>query len=279
MFLQIDPQLSVLWRSLSEVQFGAPDPVALVTVIDDWELTLIEHLRVGIDSARLQEIAARNRAVDAVGRCQTVLSSVERAFETRRSRLGELGTFRVIGDAEPAQMLRQSLERVGFTATAEAPNLTVLLSHFTVHPFEAQRLLSTDQTHIAMVCDDDQIRLSQLVIPGATPCLYCYERSEHAHDEAWATIAPQLLRRRGAAVFGIVASMAAIELAYLLRAYARDENRPSDALVIRENDITRRSVPAHPDCGCCSLSQTVTPIAHLEAQLQPSSPQAHLLRA
>ncbi len=47
MLFQIDPSLSILWRTPSELQFGAPDPVAIAAVPDEFELQVIERLRLG----------------------------------------------------------------------------------------------------------------------------------------------------------------------------------------------------------------------------------------
>ena len=53
MLLRIDPRYTVLWRTPEVLQLGAPTAVAIVDVPGEWELRLIELLRIGVAPKRL----------------------------------------------------------------------------------------------------------------------------------------------------------------------------------------------------------------------------------
>jgi hypothetical protein len=51
-------------------------------------------------------------------------------------------------------------------------------------------------THLAVVLDEDRVRIGPLVIPGVTPCLGCLDLNRTAWDRAWPALLTQLGRSR-----------------------------------------------------------------------------------
>ena len=274
MLLRIDPRYTVLWRTPEVLQLGAPTAVAIVDVPGEWELRLIELLRIGVAPKRLARLAERSRYPDARERLDALLAAVQPALDTdvHRREL-TLPTVQVRGDAHLVSRFTQALIGLGLECS-DTPDIVILIEHFVAQPQHYQALLAEDQRHIAVLCDDAQIRISPVVTPGESACLFCLELAQRAADPLWTVVATQLTRRRAASANTTLFTAAAIELSLLLEGWVAG-TAPRDQLTTL-CCAGRFSSPMrpHPECGCCSLPENVTELAVLEPRSLPSSPQA-----
>lgn len=275
MLFRIDPELSVLWRTPTEVQIGAPEPVAVVEVEDDWGLQVLDLLRVGVAPKRLRALLCEPDDAEASARLDRMLARVERALSRRSSRSISTPSVFVGGDARLAARLGQTLTELGVVVarnTADA-QLTVLAAHFVVRPEWVQPLMSADIPHLAVLFDDRQVRVSPLVLPGRSSCLFCLESQQRDHDAQWQTVAVQLLRRRGSSADSPLALSAAAELATRLFDVACARPFANELVTIRPYERLSAPVPLHPNCACHSLPENVTVLVPRARPSEPSSPE------
>lgn len=282
MLFQIDPSLSILWRTPCELQFGAPDPVAVAAVPAEFELQVIERLRLGVDSEHLEAFVAASRAPEARRRLDTLLVSVERALTARRQSTAAQLPLTVPGNDPLSAQFRAALSTLGYAADSVAEPelfdraaLTVLLGHFVIAPERAQALLSCDRPHVTVIFDDEQVRISPVVEPGRTACIYCFERWRIDADPQWPALAAQLLRRTAATARGMLVTAAAVELSFFLRGWANGQAKEEFTVLSVDGQRRHYPAPMHPSCGCGTLPENVTVLEHRVAQPQPSSSSAH----
>lgn len=116
------------------------------------------------------------------------------------------------------------------------------------------------------------------VVPGATPCLRCLQLSRGDRDVRWPMLAAQLVSRGAVTepcdvtVATLASTLAAMHVLQWIDAASADVTSTIDSAGgVLEFDLTdrrlrRRSVPAHPACGCgAGDGQAV--IARSEAEL------------
>ena len=273
MLLRIDPQLSVLWRSIDEVQIGAPDAVATIRLDDAWAMRVFELLRIGVEPERLRRVAAQGSAADEAERLDRMLAHLERALSRRSSRISGTPSVFVTGDGQLAARLTELFEQLQITLAADQAEaqLVVIAAHFVVRPEWYQPLMSADKPHLAVVCDDQQVRVSPLVLPGRTACLYCLDRHYRDHNEAWPTLAVQLLRRRAMSASGPLLVSAAADLATQLLEMSAGQVSLDQLRTVRVSERISESVAPHPRCACCSLPENVTEFALREPQHSTNS--------
>ncbi|MCF8529459.1 MAG: hypothetical protein K9G13_06110 [Aquiluna sp.] len=71
-------------------------------------------------------------------------------------------------------------------------DVAIILGTDVVNPIEYQTWMARDVPHLAITFDESGVEISQLVIPGLTPCLSCLNLERLAADPNWSAIAPQL---------------------------------------------------------------------------------------
>ncbi|MFM6973783.1 MAG: hypothetical protein ACKOXM_01345 [Agromyces sp.] len=278
MLLRIDPRLSIVWRSVTQLQLGVPEPVAFVTVDGEWELHIVELLRVGVEEKRLRRLCARSRAPQAEARLNRVLTELTDALDDTQRRSPQLPSVALHGDPDLVAAFRITLNLLG-VAVDERAGVAVLIDHFFARPERYQPILAADLAHIAVLCDDHQVRVSPLVIPGVSACLYCVELYQRDHDADWPAVVAQLLRRRAASARSMLLPAAAIEVAATLSAWSMGRPLRQSLTVLRADERAELSYPPHPNCGCCSLPGTERAIVGLEGQLLPNSRPTHVALA
>lgn len=268
MWWQINPNVSVLWQSTEVVQFGAPQAIALVEVDGAWELELIGELCRGVDSEALRERARRSRANRAIERLDLVLASVERVLLTSAPPATNQPVISVVGPEDLAERFGLQLRALGCEVRPNAP-LVVIVDHFVARPDRYQRLLAADVPHLAVLCQDEEVVISQLVRPDQTACLFCLELYRRDADENWTVLACQLLHRRAASAKTLLLATAALELVEQL---STDVLQPNTLTVLSAGGLNRQQIAPHPGCGCGSLPGIETEFAGLAHPLRPSSP-------
>lgn len=264
MLLTLDPRYPVVWRTPTSLQIGAEQPIARIESIS----TAVEHLlgavMAGISRAELDDLAARVGAGPAEVR--SFLDGIAPALlppERRR----EPPAWIVDGVGKTADGIRSLLHRVGLPDAAESevrrrPDIAVIVSTHVIDPRRYVRWLSSDIPHLAVVYTDVGVELGPLVEPGAGPCLHCLALERTEADAAWPAMASQLLGRPSLAESEPLISEVSARVARIVTARLDDgaNELVSSSLRIDGHRVTGHLI-AHrprPDCGCRSLSGTVT---------------------
>jgi bacteriocin biosynthesis cyclodehydratase domain-containing protein len=116
--------------------------------------------------------------------------------------------------------------------------------------------------HLPVVIRETTAVIGPFVLPGQTPCLRCVELTRGDRDPAWPVLAAQLIGERHSvepcdvALASAAASIVALHiLAWLDRGI--DPPPPTVAgtleLALSDLRLRRRTVAAHPGCGCGAI--------------------------
>lgn len=294
MFLRIRPGLALVWRSPSDVQVGAPDPVAVAEGVTgglDWALA---RLRSGTTLAQAVAAATRHGAtvaeVDAlVDALSPALVEVDAAGAPLRPSPGAAVAVRVAAAGrdephDPDVLLDAcrdrglAARRLDDAAWPEPGEVLVELADYVVPPRRVQPLMAHDVAHLAVVVGDHGVTVSPVVRPGRTPCLRCADLHHIDRDVAWATVAPQLVARRAPTPPVVAMAVAATIAARAIAADASGDGglvaaeapgasgAPAAEATGYELDLaTGAATPVmwqrHPECGCQGLPGSATPPA------------------
>jgi bacteriocin biosynthesis cyclodehydratase domain-containing protein len=112
--------------------------------------------------------------------------------------------------------------------------------------------------HAMVMVKETTAQIGPLVVPGRTPCLRCLELARADRDPAWPVLAAQLVgEARAVEPCDVALASAAASLAAMfLLAWIDDPEGGSPLaggtveLALSELALRRRTVVAHPDCGC-----------------------------
>lgn len=284
MVLKLDPDLPIVWRSLTELQVGIDaDPVRLSDVTRVQE-HMLGALIGGITLSGLVMIV-----IDAGGQETDALALVETLGDTvtdtgtvtdigTGSCTGErhaIGQARVVvdGTGEAAGRIRNLLGASGVLVGDQfddgACDLAVIVANFTIPPYRYSRWLNRDIPHLPVTFSDRHVQLGPLVEPGDGPCLYCLDQCRTDADPAWPAIASQLLSRTAASHRPMAAADAAVRAVRMVLARLIGGSRQYRATSIRI-DATSGAVTAwphrpHEGCGCRALPENVTAISPVRA--------------
>lgn len=256
MVLRLDPQLPVVWRSPTSLQFGVTRPSVVLTDLSLATEKLIAALTAGISRSGLIMTA---RAAGATEADVDALLTRLRPAMLRESPpppapvvvagtglLADRLAALLAGAQVPVQLART-------TAAAEAAqaSFAVVIGHYVLDPALHSLWLRRDVPHLPVILGDESVAIGPLVEPGHTACLRCLQLHARDADPAWPAIASQLWGRRSPAETELVASEAAAIVARVVLA-----GWPaSDQLVVSAvtGEQTRRAFAVHPDCGCLAL--------------------------
>lgn len=275
---RIDPVLPVVWRSPTELQFGATprvvlrDPGAL-------ETGLISALRHGASESTLETIGiALGGTPEAV---RALLERLGPAFEpatdaaafARSRRRVAVDAPRVLGDRVAEHLAMLGYEPVSVTdggIEVEGTAFAVIAATWVVSPARHLPWLRADVPHLAVVFDDEGTRVGPLIEPGDGPCLRCLELARRDGDPAWPVIAAQLAGRPAASctpravhdVAALVASLVDDRLAGSrngLRGASIRLGRPGESAAPTQH-------PWHPECGCRAPAGSATAPVRLDTR-------------
>lgn len=262
MVLRLNPQLPVVWRTPTSMQFGVSTPPVVLNDLDLATEKLIAALSSGISRSGLGMIGRSAGASDAqidalldhlapvllqpprVQHSTVVVTGVGRLADRTVAVLAAAGTPVVVARTP------DEAERASCT-------LAIAIGHFVLDPGYYGLWLRRDLPHLPVVLGDSSVAVGPFIEPGSTACLYCLQRHANDADSAWPAIASQLWGRRSALDTELVASeVAAIVARFALARLQGDAASASDQLVIdgATGQQSRRDFAVHPDCGCLELA-------------------------
>lgn len=283
MFVRIRPGLELVWRTPTTLQIGVPDPLAVVDNVVggvDW---LVARLRRGATEATAIDIAVRHgstrhEATSALTQLRPVLVHVDAQGSPTRPGGNDLVALRCSRPVEhdgACALVRHALDGlrvpVRVLAVDELPRpreVVVEIADFVVPPRRAQPLMSHDVPHTALIISDHSIDVTPLIVPGSSPCLRCSDLHRYAADDAWPTIASQLVGRRAR-------TPAMAELSLAAGFIARVAASPPTPLAYRVDLVTGAATTSpwsfHAECGCRALPETSTVPGDDHAHSTPNS--------
>ena len=273
---RIDPVLPIVWRSPTELQFGAAPRVVLHDP-GGLETGLIAALRHRASTSTLETIGlphgGTREGVQAL--LELLAPAFERATDAAASALSQ---HRVAVDAprEIGDRLGDHLAMLGYEpvpaadAEPEAMSLAVIATTWVVSPARHLPWLRADVPHLAVVFDDEGTRVGPLIEPGDGPCLRCLELSRRDDDYAWPVIAAQLAGRPAASCTPRSVHDAAALVASLVDDRLTQSRNPLRGASIRlgrpgESATTTRH-PWHPECGCRAPAGSATAPVRLDSR-------------
>ena len=262
MVLRLDPQLPVVWRTPTSIQFGVTRPTVVLHDLDLATEKMIAALTAGVSRSGLAMIArAAGAAEDAVEALLTRLRPVmlpphppvpDPIVIAGSGLLADRLAGLLAGAGVPLLLARS-------TAAAEfaEAGFAIVIGHYVLDPALHGLWLRRDVPHLPVILGDTSVAIGPLVEPGRTACLYCLQRHASDADPAWPAIASQLWGRRSPAETELVASeVAAIVARMVLSGSPASDQISVDA---QTGQLSRRSFAVHPECGCLALQLSEEP--------------------
>jgi hypothetical protein len=261
MVLRLDPQLPIVWRTPTSLQFGVTTPPVVLHDLDLASEKMIAALSAGISRSGLvmtgRASGASEAQVDALLARLTPVMLREKPTPPPPVVVAGTGLFAdrltgLLAGAGVPVLLARTVE----AAEAAEATFAVAIGQYVLDPALHGLWLRRDVPHLPVILGDSSVAIGPLVEPGRTACLYCLQRHASDADPAWPAIASQLWGRRSPAETELVASEAAAIVARaVLSRGSLSRAEVSDQLVIEAatGRQTRRSFAVHPDCGCLAL--------------------------
>jgi bacteriocin biosynthesis cyclodehydratase domain-containing protein len=115
-----------------------------------------------------------------------------------------------------------------------------------------------DRPHLPVVVREATAVIGPLVLPGRTPCVRCLELARRDRDPAWPLLAAQLAgepETTDACDIALASAAASLAALHVLAWLDDGDHAPDSAgatieLSLSDLRLRRRSVSAHPACGC-----------------------------
>ncbi|MCL2780656.1 MAG: TOMM precursor leader peptide-binding protein [Actinomycetia bacterium] len=142
-----------------------------------------------------------------------------------------------------------------------APDLTILTTPGPIDTDVRLGLHTRGGAHLVVQADGDRAVVGPLVVPGSTSCLHCADLHRQDRDPAWPLLAAQLATplRSAAPSDAILCCFAAALAAWQALAYLGgdcvDTVEGTVELDLPGGRIRRRTLPAHPACGCGAVDR------------------------
>lgn len=276
MVLRLDPQLPVVWRTPTSIQFGVTRPSVVLHDLDSAGERMIAALTAGVSRSGLVMIAraagASESAVDALlTRLRPVML---RPSPPARAPIVIAGSG-LLADRLAGLLAGAGvpllLARTAAAAEAAEAGFAIAIGHYVLDPALHGLWLRRDVAHLPVVLGDSSVAIGPLVEPGRTACLFCLQRHATDADPAWPAIASQLWGRRSPAETELVAS----EVAAMVARMVLTSSATSDQILVEVESgrQTRQAFAAHPNCGClCPLGAEPLQLAEEPAGLAPLLP-------
>ena len=262
MVLRIDPRYPLVWRSPSTLQIGASVARVVFTDLSSVDERLIAALSVGVTKPGLTVIARSCGADDSavpelLGTLAPVLAPVRRVQASEVTIVGTgVAAVRIAEALGGAGVRVRSVASAG--SVGDAPcDLGIAIGHYVLDPELHGLWLRRDVPHLAVVFSDTGATISQVVEPGAGPCLYCQQRHRTDADPAWPAISAQLWGQTCTTESALLASeVAGIVSRTVLARLGRRRAAPahwSTQIDVQTGEVSREAVLPHADCGCIGI--------------------------
>jgi bacteriocin biosynthesis cyclodehydratase domain-containing protein len=254
MVLQLNPDVPLVWRSPTTMQFGVESPLVRLHDVSPAQERLIAALVHGATRPGLKLIANTAQASDAeVTELLELLDPV-----LGRAAAPVSGTVSIIGTTPTAARLRSTVAAAGLTLTApdDRAELGLMVCHYVVEPQLFGYWLSRDIPHLPIVFTDTGVNVGPFIEPGTGPCLYCLERHRTDADPAWPAIASQLWGRTSPVeVPQLTNEVAALATRLLTRRLSAPASEVATSVFLdaATGETTNRQWAQHPACGCAAL--------------------------
>lgn len=247
--LRLDPELPLLWRSPSSVQFGSDEPVAVVEDVSEGEDRLIAALAVGVSETGFAMLAESLEV--SPDRSQALLSALEPVFFRESEALSRVAA--VLGDSPLARAIAGLLSASEVLGSVEDAALVVLVADWVVTPADHLHWLNRDVPHLPVVTADRAVTVGPLVEPGAGPCLYCVHLTRVDEDASWTAIATQLLGRAGRELGSLeLAEVAAFVTRRVLARLVGGGDLGMSWRMDAGGAVSAREWRRHPECRCAA---------------------------
>lgn len=256
MVLRLDPQLPLVWRTPTSLQFGVTRPSVVLHDLDLATEKMIAALGAGISRSGLDMIArsagATEAAVDALlTRLRPVMLRPKTSAPAPVVVAGTgLLADRIAGLLAGAGVPVLIARTVAAAESAQA-SFAIVVGSYVLDPALHGLWLRRDVAHLPVILGDSSVAIGPLVEPGRTACLLCLHRHATDADPAWPAIASQLWGRASPAETELVAS----EVAAIVARAVLSGDAPSSQIVlnVESGTQTRQAFEVHPDCGCLAL--------------------------
>jgi len=262
MTLQLNPDVPMVWRSPSSLQFGVETPLARLDDVSSAQEQLIAALVSGATRPGRKVIANTAGARDAH---VTALLDVLRPVLGRPS-APTAGTVSIIGTTATAARLRSTVAAAGLTLTAPdaRAELGLMVCHYVVEPQLFGYWLGRDIPHLPIVFTDTGVNIGPFIEPGTGPCLYCLERHRTDADPAWPAMASQLWGRISPAeVPQVISEVAALATRLVTRRLNGTAAVVATSVFLdaATGETTSRQWAQHRACGCAALPENDSVLA------------------
>jgi hypothetical protein len=166
------------------------------------------------------------------------------------------------GEQVAQRAVRYALGRAEADAGADdqtraAADLVVLIDRAAADATRADRYLSADIPHLAIVTRETSVLVGPLVVPGHGPCLRCLDLHRSDLDGGWPLLLAQLLGQagRGPGEETSLAQLSAALASLQILEYLDGHTVPAAVAATLEVElpdglVSRRPWPAHAACGC-----------------------------
>ncbi|MGN6475452.1 MAG: TOMM precursor leader peptide-binding protein [Mycobacteriales bacterium] len=230
-----------------------PGPGGAARALAARRATTVEILGAGRVGATLAALLA----AAGVGRVVVDDPSLLRPVDLAPGGVRAPGVHHRRGDAANAVVSAMRTADAGAISAAPVRSLLVLAPAGAALSPEWLRRVRR-RPHAMVMVRETTAQIGPLVMPGASPCLRCLELARADRDPAWPVLAAQLVgeARTVEACDVALASAAASLAAMHLLGWIDDPKARSPLiggtleLALAELSLRRRTVVAHPDCGC-----------------------------
>jgi len=246
MVLRLSPDLPILWRTPSSVQFGS-EPVVVLDHVSEGEDRLIASLAAGISETGYAMVA---RSVGVTPEASSrLLAAVTPALDVPPASVPS--SVAVLGDSGLALTMAGLLDSQGLLGAPDDAALVVLVADWVVSPADHLAWLNRDVVHVPVVVSERAVTVGPFVEPGLGPCLYCVQLARTDLDPAWPAIATQLWGRAPRELDRLErAEVAAFVVRKIQARLAGHPTPPESWRFTPEGEVSVTGWARHPDCRC-----------------------------
>jgi hypothetical protein len=246
MVLRLSPDLPILWRTPSSVQFGS-EAVVVLDEVSEGQDRLIASLAAGISETGYAMVA-RSVGVDAEA-ADRLLAAVAPALELPPASVPS--SVAVLGDSGLARSIAGLLDASGMLGAPDDAALVVLVADWVVSPADHFAWLNRDIVHVPVIVSERAVTVGPFVEPGVGPCLYCVQLARTDLDPAWPAIATQLWGRAPRELDLLLKAEVATFVVRRLQARLTNGAGVADSWRIADDgEISVTAWERHPDCRC-----------------------------